>query len=457
MGLAGAMEEALLPLGAAVASRALAAVVHTRQALAFLQQRLPALPVLCAPRPLAPEPALELGEGPALRARLGLRPEGLVLTSGGVLPLMRRQRLARAYRRLLAEEPAIILLIAAEDPLDALLWEEVLRGERLLGAARIADVGESAVAWAEVVAVTDIGLYLRAPAPGEMPELPLRLMAAGRPVVLLTSEALAEFPADCCAGVEPGAQEEELLLAYLRLLAGRPEVRQRLGENGRDYVASRHAPATVAAVYARFLEEVDRLLRERRGEFFAVETGVPRKEARPRLAGEDRPPAMVEEAEEAPAESGEPLDIEQILQEIRLKTGERYLTEQPPLPTFSAYRPPPAIRSEEERAMFASLGEANQNWELPEPTGPGNLRAYLLEVVRRQNRLNASLVRTLNHLTTLFYDPARDVQWTALRYEMAALYRRLEGLEKRLGLPATEEEQPGMQGNPETPGGKIPR
>ncbi len=426
LGFPTTADEALLPLGVAVAAHGLGASVHTAEASTFLQQRLPALPTAFIRRPLAPPLDLDLGDLPAIRQRLGLPPQGLVITSGGNLPLQRRERLARAYGRLLLEDAGAVLLIAAEDRIDASLWSELLRRERLLGAARIVDVGASTIARAEVVAVTDVGLYLRAPALGEMPELPLCFLAAGKATAVLPSGGLAEFPEDCCARVEPGPPEEELLWAYMRLLATQPELRQRMGENARDYVSRLHSPETVAREYQRFLEEVDRILEHRRICFL-----TPEPPAAVQAAG---PPAASPEPEEPPTDTEEagPVDVEQIMAQIRLRTGQRYLTDQPPLPTFSAYRPLPAIRSEEEREMLLSLGEANLAWELPEPAERTDLSAYLLELVRQQSRCNASLVRTLNRMTALIYDPAREVELTALRYEVAALYQRLAELEKRI-------------------------
>jgi glycosyltransferase involved in cell wall biosynthesis len=434
-GLPGALPDQLMPLGWVVAARGLGAVVHTREALASLQNKVPALPAVFVRRPLAMEPPANLGEEAAIRQRLGLRPEGPVITSSGVLPLHRRGRLVRAYSRLLQDHPGVILLLAAEDRLDASLWEELLRSQRLLGAARIVEVGASTAALVDVLAVTAVGLYLCRPALGEMPELPLRFMAAGKPTVLMPGGGLAEFPEDCCAYVEPGPPEEDLLYAYLRLLCEQPEVRQRLGTNAREYVAQAHAPAAAAQEYHQFLEEVWQLLEQRRVRFPSEEQQpVDEGSARP---GQEEPASLPEGPEEKVGE----IDVEQIMREIRLHTGEKYLTEQPPLPTFGAYRPGPVVRSAGEREMFQSLGEANRTWELPEPGARGELLSYLLEVVRQQTHCNASLVRTLNRLAEKVYDPARDVELTSLRYELAALQQRLLELER--GLPGSKQQDHG--------------
>jgi hypothetical protein len=65
-----------------------------------------------------------------------------------------------------------------------------------------------------------------------------------------------QAPDGACAKVDVDGHEEELLVAYLRRLAGDEPLRRALGENARAYAAAHHSLAGSARGYAAFLREV---------------------------------------------------------------------------------------------------------------------------------------------------------------------------------------------------------
>jgi len=431
IGLAGAVDGEVRPLGRFVAARALGAIVHTAEALALLRKGLPDLPAALVRRPVSLDAPVAPGDLATIRQRFHLGPEELVLTSFGAVARDWRERLARVYGRLLGEDPTAVLLIVAEGPVDASLWEEALSACRLLGAARVIEVGDHAALLAEMIAVTDIALYLHLPALGEMPELPPRLMAAGKVVLFPAARGLAEFPEDCCVQISAGAQGEELLWAYLQFLAGRPEVRQRLGENAREYARQAHAPAAAADTYRRLLEEVWALLQRRQA--------LPLRRE-PDLEGVRAGVSAAQGQEEGVPASGAlegigEIDVEQIMRQVRRQVGQKYLVERAPLPEFDPYRSPPTIRKAGEVEMLHKLQEASRNWELPvslRSSGRLSREEILLalnEVCSRQATFNGNVVQVLYRLIEQVYDPARDLELTALRYQVEALYQQLMELE----------------------------
>lgn len=100
-----------------------------------------------------------------------------------------------------------------------------------------------------LVAISDIGINLRYPSAGETSAIALKLMAAGKPVVVSAGEEVERFPSDSVIRVDPGEAEIEMLAHYLRVLTTNREMREVFGQNAAHYVAERHKIGSIAKQY----------------------------------------------------------------------------------------------------------------------------------------------------------------------------------------------------------------
>ena len=96
---------------------------------------------------------------------------------------------------------------------------------------------------------------LKGDIPGAVPSKLYEAMAMAKPVVLLARGEAAEIVRESEAGivVEPG--DIKGLAAALQLLRSHPDLRKRLGENGRRAVLGRYDRAQIARAFMEFLED----------------------------------------------------------------------------------------------------------------------------------------------------------------------------------------------------------
>jgi hypothetical protein len=218
-----------------------------------------------------------------------------------------------------------------------------------------------------------------------------------------------------------------MIWAYLRLLAGQPGLRQRLGENARQYVTQRHDAAVAVETYQRFLGEILEQVKRR-------EIALPRQTAAPDEA--------VPGVDFSWEERAEDVDIELLMEKVRQGIGETYLSDRPPLPVFAGYRPSPYASDPGDKELMASMEQANRTWDLPafppdiesivdswDPKQLTTLLTYLARVIQQQADFNTSVIRVLNRLFPMLYDADQDSELASLRYQVEALYKRLSELE----------------------------
>jgi glycosyltransferase involved in cell wall biosynthesis len=220
-------------------------VVHNEFMAAAVRAEVPEAEAVRVAMPVA-APSVASAQVAALRARLGLAPDELVVGSFGLLtPEKQIDTVARAVARAAVHVPRLRLLLVGpvSDP------GSLARRLAELGVAGRAVV-TGRVPFGELAAhmeAADVAVHLRYPTARETSAALLRLLAQGRPVVASDLEHL-ELPDETVMRVDP-ADEEGALTRALLSLAGRPQARAQLGENARRFVRDHHAPARCRADY----------------------------------------------------------------------------------------------------------------------------------------------------------------------------------------------------------------
>jgi glycosyltransferase involved in cell wall biosynthesis len=219
----------------------------------YVQQQVaamrPDLPVGVVPMGV-PLPAPR--ERHAARARLGLPADALILASFGHINAYKRlEPTLRALLELRDEHPDVrYILVGSISPNYDVAG--LIQRMGLASAVQVTGYVPRAT-FEDYVAAADICLNLRYPTAGETSASLLRLLGAGRPTLVSATGAFAELPPGVAAQVDVDGSEGDLILAYCRLLARRPEVAQAMGAQARAYVAREHTLDAAAQGYMRFL------------------------------------------------------------------------------------------------------------------------------------------------------------------------------------------------------------
>ena len=193
----------------------------------------------------------EASERERIREKLGISAEEIVISTFGYLrPSKRLHSLLEASRML--SVPYRILLVGDFVSYD---YEAAILAEiDELPVTRLPYVAESEF-WG-LVAITDIGVNLRYPSAGETSSIALKLMAAGKPVVVTAGEEVSGFPRGSIIEVDPGETEIEMLAHYLCALAADREMCEVVGRSAARYVAERHNVQSVTKQYLDVIRRV---------------------------------------------------------------------------------------------------------------------------------------------------------------------------------------------------------
>jgi glycosyltransferase involved in cell wall biosynthesis len=227
-------------------------IVHNHVTRDRVLASRPLARVATVPHHLSLEGLPEIPEA-AARAAVGIAPGDFAVATFGFLTASKRPEvLLRAFARLRKDAPNARLLIVGEvSPhfeFDRVFTPELRAGVTVTGRLEIDR-------FLLYMRACDVAVNLRHPTAGETSGTVVRLLGMGKPLIVNETGSFAEIPDDCCAKVPLDDSEEDLLLAYLRLLAGAPALRRRLGENARRHMALHHTLAGSARAYAGFLRE----------------------------------------------------------------------------------------------------------------------------------------------------------------------------------------------------------
>ena len=201
-----------------------------------------------------PHPAWPLPE-PDPRGRRIARAENefLVLSFGNLNPMKCVPQLLRAVARLRADVPGIKLVLAGSESPQLGLDDRIVEYGLEDVVTRLGRVDEATL-WS-LIQAADVCVVLRHPTMGETSGAVLRALSAGLPVVVSDQGWYSELPGAVAAKVPVDGRELSTLVATLRLLAERPEVRATMSREAKALVAREHDVGRVADAYLAAIEE----------------------------------------------------------------------------------------------------------------------------------------------------------------------------------------------------------
>ncbi|HKD05602.1 MAG TPA: glycosyltransferase [Bryobacteraceae bacterium] len=152
----------------------------------------------------------------------------------------------RAFERLHALDPNTALLIAGQpvspDLARVLEIEAAHPAIRSLGYLEPEDLPVA-------VAAVDCCLNLRYPAAGETSGIAIRVMGAGKPVILSDVKENEDIPAAACLRVRPGVAEAAELFDHMVMVSRFPQIAREIGHRAERHIREYHSLARAAERY----------------------------------------------------------------------------------------------------------------------------------------------------------------------------------------------------------------
>jgi glycosyltransferase involved in cell wall biosynthesis len=159
----------------------------------------------------------------------------------------------RAFRRLHALRPDTVLLIAGNVASGDL--ERSLANEPAHPAIhRLPHLDNTDFRIA--AAAVDCCLNLRYPAAGETSGIMIRLMGAGKPVIVTEGPETSGIPTGACLRVPAGADEADALFDQMAFVAEFPALARRIGHAAAEHIQSSHTLESAARQYQQVIESV---------------------------------------------------------------------------------------------------------------------------------------------------------------------------------------------------------
>jgi glycosyltransferase involved in cell wall biosynthesis len=229
------------PMLKRLAERSLAVIVHNPAAARIVRDHAPGTPVIEIPHLFESIPL------PHSTEVLRLRPAPFVFAIFGYLRESKRVMAAlRAFRRVHAARPGTALLLAGEF-VSSDLARAIDPFLRQPGVYRIGHMTDAEF-WRAAVGA-DVCVNLRYPTAGETSGITIRLMGAGKPVIVSNGEETSRYPDAACLRVDAGPAEEEMLAAYMLSLRHLPRLGVEIGQRAAEHIRRWHALERVAGLY----------------------------------------------------------------------------------------------------------------------------------------------------------------------------------------------------------------
>lgn len=105
-------------------------------------------------------------------------------------------------------------------------------------------------------AAVDCCINLRYPAAGETSGIAIRLMGAGKPVIVTEDAATSDLPEGVCLRVRPGVAEPAELFEHMSMVSAFPSMAREIGSAAARHIAQHHSIGEAARKYWQILCEL---------------------------------------------------------------------------------------------------------------------------------------------------------------------------------------------------------
>jgi glycosyltransferase involved in cell wall biosynthesis len=228
-----------------------AVVVHNPAAARIVRAHAPSTRIVEIPFLFAPQAPVPPEKVAGWRAAQGIG-EGTFLF--GVFGYLRESKrlhsVLRAFDTVRKSGAKAALLIAGD--IQSRDLEAAL--EPLLATPGVMRAGHSEAAeFAKLVSAVDACVNLRYPSAGETSAIAIRLMGAGKPVLVNTGEENASFPEGAVIRIDPGVAEQSMLVEYMMWLVANPPAARQIGVRAAEHISAHHSLEDAARRYGELL------------------------------------------------------------------------------------------------------------------------------------------------------------------------------------------------------------
>ena len=235
------------PMLKRITESALAVIVHNPAAAQAVREHSPRTEIVEIPHFYDPSPPPSEDAVREFRRRLEIPPNGFVFAVFGFLRETKRLLpTLHAFTRLHRVNPKAHLLIAGE-----FVSQELERtAAQFLTSNGIHRTGHlSAGNLHLAAAAVDCCLNLRYPTACETSGIAMRLMGAGKPVVVTDGAEWARFPETCLFRIPPGPAEAEALFDTMAVLTDNPEMGRQMGLQAAEHIQRYHSLSASGIAY----------------------------------------------------------------------------------------------------------------------------------------------------------------------------------------------------------------
>lgn len=234
------------PMLRRITERAKLVIVHNRGAEAIVRAHASSARIERIPHLRFPAPNADFD-----RRRWKIPGSAFVFGVFGHLRETKRvSSVLRAFSEVRSELPGTVLVLAGNATSEAYnrLLDAPYEGVIRIGHTSEADFWNLAHS-------VDACVNLRYPAAGETSGVTVRLMEAGKPVLMTASADTTDFPEDACIRIDAGIREAPMLAACMRWLVQCPADARAIGTSAREHIRRHHGAAEIGSRFYNALKD----------------------------------------------------------------------------------------------------------------------------------------------------------------------------------------------------------